>query len=348
MQLTFEFCEHGDFDALGEFQSVSFSVDLPDQCLHLIGVEERILKVAEMVGTFTQAALRVTCTPLKLRHHVIKASPEKPEDAIQILKLRIMILLFERGLRRPSTRRLKILVPITEIVDPRFMMSFGRAKTLKRALISPSMDMRLGQTDAQRQHLENVKTLSEQLLVLLNAEPHQDNWQYLGFNPSWMDNSLVKRFNTIIKKQTAVQKKREKAEQKRAAKGDDAPQSQHGTGRRFGAIPGVFMGVQFRSQLEIRFAAELEERGVRWVYEPERLGDGNYLVDFYLPDDAAWVEVKGQFEARDHFLLKEVAQMLKQERSEKLYVYTSSKVYLVHASNFREMSRADFWKQLKL
>lgn len=83
------------------------------------------------------------------------------------------------------------------------------------------------------------------------------------------------------------------------------------------------MGVQFRSQLEIRFATQLEQKEIQWIYESERLAEGNYLVDFHLPTLKCWVEVKGKFEARDHYLLQDVAEYLKRERNERLYVYTS-------------------------
>lgn len=101
-----------------------------------------------------------------------------------------------------------------------------------------------------------------------------------------------------------------------------------------------------RSQLEIRFAAHIEEMGMRWLYETERLGEGQYLVDFYLPDLKAWVEVKGQFEPRDNYLLKEVAALLKTERGERLFVYTQSKAFAVNSRSFVEINHKEFWAKL--
>jgi hypothetical protein len=106
------------------------------------------------------------------------------------------------------------------------------------------------------------------------------------------------------------------------------------------------MGVQFRSQLEIRFVTELESRQIRWAYETERLGEGNYLVDFYLPDYKCWVEVKGVFEPRDDYLLKDVANYLNRERGERLLVYTQNKGFVVSLENFEDFPRKQFWEKL--
>ena len=174
-------------------------------------------------------------------------------------------------------------------------------------------------------------------------------WRCEGFHPRWRDNKLVDRHNKRRKRAAIEERQRQKLEEKlqqQAAKRETndtvPPVQQTGAGRRPGAIPGVFKGVQFRSQLEIRFATELESRGLRWVYKSERLGEGNYLVDFYLPDLKTWVEVKGRFEPRDNYLLKDVARYLKQERSERLFVYTQSKCFAVHPARFTEMRREIF------
>lgn len=53
-----------------------------------------------------------------------------------------------------------------------------------------------------------------------------------------------------------------------------------------------------RSRLEARWARLLDLNSISWAYEPEliRLGKGrgaSYVPDFYLPDQRAWLEVKG-------------------------------------------------------
>jgi hypothetical protein len=61
-----------------------------------------------------------------------------------------------------------------------------------------------------------------------------------------------------------------------------------------------YKGTHFRSSYEVRFATALDALGVKWLYEPERLvwqrADGTprtTLIDFFLPEDALYVEVKG-------------------------------------------------------
>ncbi len=118
------------------------------------------------------------------------------------------------------------------------------------------------------------------------------------------------------------------------------------SGGQITATPGIYKFTRFRSQLEIHFAKELDVRQIRWFYEPERLGRGRYLVDFYLPDCKSWVEVKGQVDSRDHLYLREVADMVGRERHQRLFMYTRKRAFVVSAGNFREITHDEFWAML--
>lgn len=62
------------------------------------------------------------------------------------------------------------------------------------------------------------------------------------------------------------------------------------------AIETTYAGCRFRSRLEARWAVFFDKLGIKWLYEPQGyvLGNGDrYLPDFWLPDEAMWVEVKG-------------------------------------------------------
>jgi hypothetical protein len=107
-------------------------------------------------------------------------------------------------------------------------------------------------------------------------------------------------------------------------------------------LPEAIKRTRFRSQLEIAFALQLEARGIRWFYEPERLC--RYLVDFYLPESRLWVEVKGRLNSRDHLLLRDVATFLATERKQRLFMYTARQAYMVSASAFEPLTHADFWR----
>jgi hypothetical protein len=111
------------------------------------------------------------------------------------------------------------------------------------------------------------------------------------------------------------------------------------------AVAGEFDGIQFRSQLEIRFAAELKKRSVAYEYEPARIGKGNYLIDFHLPDHAIWVEVKGKMDARDEYLLQECAEYL---LTDQLYLYSSDrKMHRVHGDSLEYLWPGKFWDMLE-
>jgi hypothetical protein len=120
----------------------------------------------------------------------------------------------------------------------------------------------------------------------------------------------------------------------------------HPTGphkRRVLSIPGVFNGIPLRSQLEIKFATELENRQIHWKYEPERIGAGGYLVDFYLPDLRCWVEVKGERDARDNLLLPNVAIVVQRDRGERLFMYMQNEAFAVGPRGFKPLTHEEFW-----
>jgi len=192
-----------------------------------------------------------------------------------------------------------------------------------------------------------LKLIGEHCVYLLNANPDPTiRWQFTSYITRYYDNAAIKRFNKQQRKVQSLEK-RQRKEAENAATGESKPSPKTGAGRRIGAVPGVFKGVQFRSQLEIRFVTQLESKGIKWIYESERLGEGNYLVDFYLPDLKCWVEVKGKPEPRDEYLLKEVAAYLAHERQERLYVYSQGKCLAVSEDRFQELKQPEFWILLK-
>lgn len=352
MKLTFTYTDTPDLSSLSRDDIFNTYFEIPDEALHLIGVRERILKIAELVSTFSNACLHVSCKELDIKNHLVRTVELDPHTGGVYGARRVLLLCFERfALRKKLKRYLKVLLPVGDIVADAYHNHYH-----EKLLFSLNM-MRQDTT-----HPQNMQQLVDQLLVLLGADPPAPrvpgNWKFSGFYPLWRDNALIKRRNDRSKRYLAEQRKQQKEEEKRKAReaklAEKAAQlaekgilpaepPKTGAGRRVGAVPGIFKGIQFRSQLEIRFATELEARGIKWVYEGERLGDGSYLVDFYLPDYGAWVEVKGKFEPRDDYLLKDAATYLKQERGQRLFVYTSGKPLLVNPSGYRVLDRKDFW-----
>lgn len=66
------------------------------------------------------------------------------------------------------------------------------------------------------------------------------------------------------------------------------------------AVPTIYRGTPFRSTLEADWAATFDAFGWYWQYEPEaiKLGDIYYRLDFYLPHQRIWAEVKGLHNGR--------------------------------------------------
>ncbi|MBN2305995.1 MAG: hypothetical protein JXQ72_16050 [Anaerolineae bacterium] len=128
--------------------------------------------------------------------------------------------------------------------------------------------------------------------------------------------------------------------------GKNKPHVQRGK-RRIPSLPGEYHSVEMRSQLEIHFAQELTRRDITWRYEPERIGPGHYLVDFYLPDLKCWVEVKGRFDSRESLLLPNVALNLKRDRGERLFLYMKDRAYLVGPRHYQELTHDELWDAIQ-
>jgi hypothetical protein len=56
-----------------------------------------------------------------------------------------------------------------------------------------------------------------------------------------------------------------------------------------------YKGIWLRSSWEIAYAKYLDQRGIKWVYEPKAfdLGNCTYTPDFYLPEFNLYIEIKG-------------------------------------------------------
>ena len=90
------------------------------------------------------------------------------------------------------------------------------------------------------------------------------------------------------------------------------------------AIETTFNGYRFRSRLEARWAVFMSELGVNYEYEKEgfELAENSwYLPDFWLPEMASWLEIKGQQPTTDE-----------QQKYEKLALVTKNAVYLSWAA----------------
>lgn len=357
MKLNLIFADSTDPVDIKQYNFKS-SIEFPDEVLKLPDIQDRILSIATLVGKLTTATLLVSCSELHLRNYAIKTMKETTQSVRHLWHT--TILCFERNSRfwRENRHHLKILAPIPAPFQPRYPTRRKGHKALKYFLTPLDQQITRNSPGQQQDYFDTIEKLAAECVILLNTGlPHNPQkpaeWQCVGFHPDWKDGGLINRFNKKSNEQAkqarAAKRRQERLEQKRQlgeVSGIPLAEPITGAGRRYGAVPGVFKGVQMRSQLELRFAAHIEEMGIRWLYETERLGEGQYLVDFYLPDLKSWVEVKGQFQPRDNYLLKEVAALLKTERSERLFVYAQSKAFTVNSRSFFEITHKEFWAKL--
>ncbi|MEP7285896.1 MAG: hypothetical protein ABI947_09025 [Chloroflexota bacterium] len=338
MKIKFTFTDSPDLPSLTADYRYQSPFEVPDTALQLADCRDRILTIGQLIGQLTHAILYVSCKELELKDYPVKLVLGDDSKPIWYT-WHDLVIQFSRS-------------------APKIHRDFLVKQDMKIWL--PIYHTYTGITEAERSYKGLIQSVAEQFLALLNSEPitnEHERWQYIGFIPYQRDNATFKRVQKLNRKRQSEDRKRERLEQKRKEREADAIASGTveqvaklpsgtGAGRRIGAVPGIFKGVQFRSQLEIRFATQLEAKQIRWVYETERLGEGNYLVDFYLPQMKCWVEVKGQFEPRDHYLLRDVAAYLEREREERLFVYTQAKAFKVTFQEFEQISHQEFWSKI--
>lgn len=351
MRIEFVFSRLPDVQNV-EIARMTTDLIIPDECLHLIQVEERVREIGRCIGILTRASLHITCQEMDIHSEQMNEKQLAENDNTFLIQPFAINIYFKTY---RNSRTLHVVAPtdaqalgvprelIAKKIPPK--KKRGRRKKRKPSMnvadnLSPPADYWC-QTDEQYEYINAVKSISEQAEILLNAAPNPhrptSTWEAQGFHPYWYD-------SVVSTLQKAESQRLENLKNKPEIK--PKKQQPHGKGNRPGAIPGKFKGVQFRSQLEIRFATQMESRGIVWIYEEERLGDGNYLVDFHLPDLKMWVEAKGRFTPRDHYLLRDVAEEL-EKRDEVLYVFTSGSPMKVTPTEFEKISRKQFWALLE-
>ncbi|MCU0499426.1 MAG: hypothetical protein MUF87_18910 [Anaerolineae bacterium] len=327
VKVTLTMTPYPDLAATPRDLRVSSSLTLPEDAKRREDLREQILAIAEHAAYFTQFSLFVSCKEAGLRDHPVSQKPE----VNRWLAMRAIMFAFTHVFTYSQhTKHVKLHLP-APAEFPLYV------KKQDKPLLLSSLESSL----KDQPYLIRIRAFIDGVTNLLSGEHHRAYFE--GVHPNYLQTRMIKRLNQHGKKQ-----KRER-QQTRVTSTPPSETSTlpHGAGRTIGARPGVYQGVQMRSQLEIRFASELDERGIRWVYEGEAIGPSQYLIDFYLPDLGVWVEVKGKLSARDRQGLPEVAQTLKNDRGEVVYLYTQDKCYRVNPSGLREIEQASFWQALR-
>jgi hypothetical protein len=102
------------------------------------------------------------------------------------------------------------------------------------------------------------------------------------------------------------------------------------------AIPTHFQGVQYKSRLEAKFARLLQLLNVRFVYEPMRhvkSGGGTYTIDFFLPTQQLYVELKPK---RPH--------LEEEQRCEEMSSQGFRVALMYGSSLYKPPFRSELWK----
>jgi len=361
MRITLSFNDRYAGQTTSDLREVTKALDIPDNVFGQPDFMERLRPVLNAIGQLTAASLHVTCKPIGLNEYPVKIRDSTKDLFNELTGFRILVLRFwalSTTTKRLQKCDIRIVAPIH--APQQLVLAarrHGNTKTLTdRHLIGYTLPQSPNSDTLEQGYICHIDSLVRAMETLLNYPPTNERlglgWGFRGFHPQWTEYGEIKRARKRLRAMDAEQKREKRRQVRLKAKLDTARAAplaapKTGAGRTHGARPGIYKGVQMRSQLEIRFAAELDERGYEWVYEGETLGESGYLVDFYLPKLMTWIEVKGRIEARDRQVLPDVARMLKQERGHNLLMYTSSgPCYRINPTGFREIDRASFWDEL--
>lgn len=345
MRLTFTFPTRSS-DYGGKHGSARTSLRLPDTVGRLPEFKERVITLGKLIAEFSHVPVEISCRRVGIVDHLI-ASGDGEMSAPTSLVANTIIKMETYAFFRPEKVLLRFPAPSL------LPIPFTEPATLD--LRNPASDAYFmrefqAQTTEQQKYIDAIFAIANACLSLLNAEPPNENghmWTFTGFHPHWEEPSTRKLVNEPKPPSSAHMHSGLKGAVVRALGTTQslAPKPV----RRYWAAPGVFKGVSMRSQSEIRCAAELEKRGIRWLYEYERLGPPQYLVDFFLPELGAWIEVKySDLDARDEFQLPVVADYLASERGQRLFLFSNRSCYRISSEGFAPLDFKTFWTEIVL
>lgn len=343
-RITLIYTDMPDLSSTAQYDRFESAIELPSEALLVPDVRQRILDVALAAGALTRASLHVTSRAVGINGELIKVSDYDVSDYSSLIRRNSMtakLAFYSQELL--TTKTVTFIHPIPPKIVP--VMKGGKRRANPR--IQHQIDPSKYASPDEREFVQLYRNLADKILQLMNSSPRA-KWRCEAFHPWYPDSQHVNVINRKNRQRERENAKRQKqAARPKSMPSNKLPHAETGAGRGRGAIRGKFMGVEMRSQLEIRLAAELEERGIEWIYEHERLGSGNYLVDFHLPKLKCWIEVKGKEEPRDRFLLAEVAAYLRDHRHEDLYMYTSRGASeITHDGVGPSFKHAEFWERL--
>lgn len=166
MKISFLFTEEAvlaDVPAGGRFRC---NFEVPDAAKTLPDIQARVIAIGDLVGQLTWANIHLTCPEIDLKNHLIKPTGLRPEYVHSLdHSVDTLNLYFIRATQRDKRRKLVIYAP----AEPPIYHPTGmhiREPVPELILFS-----------------KRLVALSDQMLVLLNADDPAQKWAVEGFIP---------------------------------------------------------------------------------------------------------------------------------------------------------------------
>jgi hypothetical protein len=211
MKLIFTFSIPQEFNPfMNPYEgSTTTLLELPDEAAQLPDAYERVLSIANAVGSLTRANLSVTCLPLGIKDLIIKdIDLEKPDEktrgevASLLVNYMETVILFNYRRHETTTRQLRIAGPIPSPlpkIQKRYLTKGGhialdkKPLSLAKSLYSPDLTKLDRYQPLEQAYFSHLIPLVDNLVILLNTNPHLNDWQFQGICPLWYNESQHKQ-----------------------------------------------------------------------------------------------------------------------------------------------------------
>jgi hypothetical protein len=209
MKVTFSFTSSPDIRSLQREAIYTRNFEFPDAALELTDFREHVLAIADVVSRYTQVCLHLTCAELSLKNYPIKTELEGVSASGFTMNLWTIVLVFATATkrRRENQRKLHILRanPSIRLASDYYRRTF--TNSLREGLIRDTRQW--SQTEEERSNREYLVSVNDHILTLLNSDPSAE-WRFVGFHPSYTDNSLIALMNTRGKRWEKEKKQKER------------------------------------------------------------------------------------------------------------------------------------------
>lgn len=216
MKLSFIYANQPDLTDAPKYAQYRSGITLPDEIQHLIGINERILGIAETMGQLTHGSLWLTCKPLGFDKQPIITCEYVETRRFDWYANTIAFYFEGRLARKWRTQRNIFQILGANIPEfPQFMFRRRGKNRKQRSSLNNNLYPVSYLENFDATFYQNMQVISDQFEFLLNAQP-ESQWMLKGINPTWKDYGLYERYS---KKQEKWQKAQEKKAKQSIPKG---------------------------------------------------------------------------------------------------------------------------------